>query len=111
MGIQAAPILNPAIREAFGLPDGEKGVLIGNVLKGSSADGVLRNVDLLMKVDNGSPPPSASAWPGPSSGTTPSFSLQEECSAGLRTIFSRPNHGNIKSPPPPASLQAQPRCV
>ena len=57
--------------------------------------------------ENG-PPPSASAWPGPSSGTTPSFSLQELCSAGLRTIFSRPNHGNIKSPPPPASLQAQP---
>ena len=58
--------------------------------------------------ENGSPPPSALAWPGPSSGTTPSSSLQELCSAGLRTIFSRPNHGNIKSPPPPASLQAQP---
>lgn len=33
------------------------------------------------------PTPSASAWPGPSSGTTPSSSLQELCSAGLRTIF------------------------
>ena len=51
MGIQAAPILNPAMRKAFGLPDDEKGVLIGKVLKGSSADGVLRNGDLLMKVD------------------------------------------------------------
>ena len=51
MGIQAAPILNPAMRKAFGLPDDVKGVLIGKVLKGSSADGVLRNGDLLMKVD------------------------------------------------------------
>ena len=51
MGIQAAPILNPAMRKAFGLPDDEKGGLIGKVLKGSSADGVLRNGVLLMKVD------------------------------------------------------------
>ena len=51
MGIQAAPILNPAMRKAFGLPDDEKGVLLGKVLKGPSADGVLRNGDLLMKVD------------------------------------------------------------
>lgn len=51
MGIQATPILNPAMRKAFNLPDDEKGVLIGKVLKGSSADGVLRNGDLLMKVN------------------------------------------------------------
>ena len=57
---------------------------------------------------NGSPPPSASGWPGPSSGTTPSSSLRGPCSAGPRTAFSRPNHGNIKSPPPPASLRALP---
>ena len=37
MGIQAAPILNPAMRKAFGLPDDEKGVLIGK-----GAQGVLR---------------------------------------------------------------------
>lgn len=51
LGVQAAPILNPSMRKAFGLPDDEKGVLIGKVMKGSSADGVLRNGDILMKVD------------------------------------------------------------
>jgi len=40
-----------AQRAGIALPEAEKGVLIGKVLKGSSADGVLRNGDLLMKVD------------------------------------------------------------
>lgn len=51
MGIQATPIVNPSMRKAFGLPDDEKGVLIGKVLKGTSADGTLQNGDILMKVD------------------------------------------------------------
>lgn len=39
--------------------------------------------------------PTASAWPGPSSGTTPSSSLQELDSAGLRIVFSNLNQENI----------------
>lgn len=51
MGTMAAAIVNPSMRKALGLPDDEKGILIGKVMKGSSADGVLKEGDILMKVD------------------------------------------------------------
>ncbi len=51
MGFMATMILNPAMRKAFNLPDDEKGVLVGKVMKGASADGILQSGDILMKVN------------------------------------------------------------
>ncbi len=51
MGFAATMILNPAMRKAFNLPDDEKGVLVGKVYKGASADGVLQAGDILMKIN------------------------------------------------------------
>lgn len=50
LGISTTPILNPAMRTALGLPNDDKGLLIGKVMKGGSADGVLQNGDILLKV-------------------------------------------------------------
>ncbi len=51
MGFAVTMILNPAMRKAFKLPNDEKGVLVGKVFKGASADGVLQTGDILMKIN------------------------------------------------------------
>lgn len=51
LGITLFPISNPAMRKALGLPDDEKGVLVGNVAKGASSDGILQTGDVIMNVD------------------------------------------------------------
>lgn len=51
MGIREFPILNPAMRAELGLPDDEKGVLVGNVYKEGGAAGILECGDVLLKID------------------------------------------------------------
>lgn len=51
LGVYTFPIINPAMRAALKLPDDEKGVLVGQVSKGGSADGVLKEGDVILVVD------------------------------------------------------------
>lgn len=48
---QLFDIINPAMRKALNLPDNEKGVLVGHVTKGGSADGILRLGDVILSVE------------------------------------------------------------
>ncbi len=52
MGADLYPIINPTMRTSLGLPDDEKGVLVGMVSKGGSSDGVLEAGDVILSVDN-----------------------------------------------------------
>jgi hypothetical protein len=45
------PLLSPAYRRERGLPEGRSGVVVDLVTPGSTADGVLREVDVLLTVD------------------------------------------------------------
>lgn len=51
LGATLFPIINPAMRKALHLNNDEKGVLVGSVLKGASADGFLEVGDVIVKVD------------------------------------------------------------
>lgn len=48
------PMVNPAMRRHFGLPDHSLGALVGDVVKGGSCDGVLQPGDVVLAV-NGHP--------------------------------------------------------
>ncbi len=51
LGISEFPLHNPAMRQALGLGNDGKGVLISNVIPTSGADGVLRTGDVLVEID------------------------------------------------------------
>lgn len=51
VGAQLFDIVNPSMRKALQLPDNEKGVLVGDVAKGSSADGILKQGDVILSVE------------------------------------------------------------
>lgn len=51
LGISIFPLFNPAMREALNVKQNAPGVLVTNVLKGSSADGLIENNDILTKID------------------------------------------------------------
>ena len=50
-GVTTAKLENPAAQRAAGLPDGETGVLVSLVFPNSSADGHLREGDVLLEVE------------------------------------------------------------
>ncbi len=50
-GIVVQDAENPALREAHGLGDGDHGLLVDNIIFGSSADGVLKPGDVLTQID------------------------------------------------------------
>lgn len=54
LGASFFPLENEALRRYYGLPQAPMGVVVGEVLKGSSADGVLRIGDVVLEV-NGLP--------------------------------------------------------
>lgn len=45
------PLFNPAARAALGLENGDRGVLIGTVFGGGSADGLVEEGDVLLAID------------------------------------------------------------
>jgi len=51
LGVSEFPLFNPAMRTALGLKKGDPGVLVGEVTKGSSSDGVLEHGDILLSLD------------------------------------------------------------
>lgn len=51
MGVLEFPILNPAMRVELGLPDDEKGVLVGEIYKTGPAEGILKPGDVILKLD------------------------------------------------------------
>ncbi|MBK1881623.1 trypsin-like peptidase domain-containing protein [Luteolibacter pohnpeiensis] len=51
LGISEFPLFNPAMRKALGLPNDGTGVMITNVVPGSSSDGILQPGDVLMSLD------------------------------------------------------------
>lgn len=51
LGTYEFPLFNPAMRKVFGLSEDAPGVLIINVTKGSSADGILKEGDILTAID------------------------------------------------------------
>jgi hypothetical protein len=51
LGITEFPLHNPAMRKALNLPNDDKGVLITRVTPTSSADGILKNGDVLIALD------------------------------------------------------------
>ncbi len=51
LGISEFPLFNPAMRQALGLPDDDRGVLVTKVTPTSSADGFMHAGDVLMAVD------------------------------------------------------------
>jgi len=51
LGISNFPLFNPAMRKALGRPDDGQGVLVTNVVPTSSADGILKQGDILMAIN------------------------------------------------------------
>lgn len=51
LGVSEFPLHNPAMRKALGLPNDGNGVLITNVVPGSSSDGTLKPGDILIALD------------------------------------------------------------
>lgn len=51
MGISEFPLHNPAMRQALGLKEDGKGVLVTNVIPTSAADGILKPGDVLDQID------------------------------------------------------------
>jgi S1-C subfamily serine protease len=51
LGISEFPLFNPAMRQALGLPNDGKGVLITNVVPTGSSDGILRPGDVLLSLE------------------------------------------------------------
>lgn len=51
LGAALMPIVNPTMRKALKLPDDEKGVLVGQVSKGGSCDGLLQVGDVVLSID------------------------------------------------------------
>lgn len=51
MGVMEFPILNPAMRLELGLPDDEKGVLVGEIYKTGPAQGILKPGDVILTLD------------------------------------------------------------
>ncbi len=51
LGARFFPLVNPAIRRHFNLPDNAKGVLVGDISQGSGADGPLQIGDIVMAVN------------------------------------------------------------
>ncbi len=51
LGISDFPLHNPAMRQALGLPNDGKGVLVSNVIPTSSSDGILKSGDILVSLD------------------------------------------------------------
>lgn len=45
------PLFNPAARTALGLKNGDRGVLVGSVFGGGSADGLVEEGDVLLAID------------------------------------------------------------
>lgn len=45
------PLFNPAARQALGIGEGEKGVLVGTVFGNGSADGFIKEGDVLLSID------------------------------------------------------------
>ena len=52
LGADLFPIMNPAMRKSLGLPDDERGVMVGTVVKGGSSDGILKEGDVVLKINN-----------------------------------------------------------
>ena len=58
LGVEFFPLENPAMRKHYGLKDDAMGTLVGDVVKGGSADGALQPGDVVLAV-NGLPVDSA----------------------------------------------------
>ena len=54
LGINEFPLHNPAMRKALKLPNDGTGVLVTNVIPGSSVDGILETGDVLISLDGNS---------------------------------------------------------
>ena len=52
VGAALVEIVNPAMRKGLQLPDNEKGILVGEVVKGGSADGILQRGDVILTVED-----------------------------------------------------------
>jgi S1-C subfamily serine protease len=51
LSISTFSLLNPAQRRALGLPDNDRGVLVGTVIPGGSCDGALKPGDVILSID------------------------------------------------------------
>lgn len=51
LGLATFPLFNPAMRKAFNLAKGERGVLVSNVVPGTQADGIIQRGDILVAID------------------------------------------------------------
>jgi S1-C subfamily serine protease len=50
-GLDTTPLLSPAYRRERGLPEGQSGVVVDRVAPGGTADGVLREGDVLLSIE------------------------------------------------------------
>lgn len=51
IGMESFPLFNPAMRQALGLPDDDRGVLVTSVVPEGPADGILKNGDILLSIE------------------------------------------------------------
>ncbi len=51
LSIATFPLLNPAQRRALGLPNDDKGILVGSVISGGACDGILQSGDVILSID------------------------------------------------------------
>jgi len=51
LSIATFPLQNPAMRRALGLDDDDRGVMVSKVAAGGCSDGILKQGDVLMKID------------------------------------------------------------
>ncbi|MGC6426219.1 MAG: trypsin-like peptidase domain-containing protein [Akkermansiaceae bacterium] len=52
LGLQTFSLFNPAMRKAFKLAPGARGVLVANVVPGTQADGIIQRGDILVSIDD-----------------------------------------------------------
>lgn len=51
LGVTFFPLVNPAMRKHYGLPDNARGVLVGDVVQGGCCDGILQPGDVVFEVN------------------------------------------------------------
>lgn len=52
LGLSTFPLYNPAMRKAFNLTPGARGVLVSNVIPGTQVDGIIKRGDILIAIDD-----------------------------------------------------------
>ncbi|MDB4408893.1 serine protease [Akkermansiaceae bacterium] len=51
IGLSTFPLFNPAMRKAFNLGPGDRGVLVSSVVPGTQCDGIVKRGDILVSID------------------------------------------------------------